>query len=264
MSANKQGIQLEKRQIKALLAFAGSAERNLDVVHFRVPAAGANLIVNVTDGHRALEVIFTTDDPHCVVGEWSVSVDFLSACYRALKAGQVLLLRVKKNGLRIGSLLDAETLEEKNTLTCPTEAASTQVTMKTISDIMRVAQDARQHRGSWYAVQGRYLADIKIVAQACGDKTAAVTIYPPQAPDQAIGFEAKTGGVTWTGLLMPVRVEAPGLPAQPDDDETDDPDGPDGEPVGVAEAVENLKEVLAEHGATLTVTTGDTAEGASA
>jgi hypothetical protein len=219
--ANKAGIQLEKPAIKALLAFAGESEK-FDHVHFRVAEQGANLIVNATDGHRALECVSTTEDPHCVVGEWAVARDFLSACYRALEAGQSCLLRVKKGGLRTASLLKTGSLEEAGAITWADEAASTQITMAQISDVLRIAQAARHHTGSWYAVQGRYLADLKLVTQACG-KLGAVTVYPPQSPIDPVGFEAKGDGVRWSGVVMPVRVEGPGESVA-DEDDADPPE----------------------------------------
>lgn len=221
MRANRQGIQIGKPAIKALLAFAGDDERT-NVVHFRVPEPGAKLFASVTDGKRACEAIAETEDPQCVSGEWAVDRAFLAACCRALEGDQVILLRVKKGGLRTASILDGTTLEEKGALTWADEAASTQITMEAIANVLRLAQAARTPtNGSWFAVQSRFLADLKLITQACG-KLGAVTVYPPQNSIDPIGFEASGDGVRWTGVVMPVRVEAPGASvADEDADEVD-------------------------------------------
>lgn len=253
--AKATGIEIERSAIKALITFAGEPERSLDVVHFRVDSPGADLLINATDGHRACEAVSRLSDPDCVVGEWAVSKDFLSACHRAAKSGQSLLLRVTPTGLRTASILDSEFLEI-GSITWKEEAASTQVTMKVITDLLREQAKARSLTGSWYAVQSGYLADLKLIAAACG-KDGAVTIYPPVDPVSAIGFEAEGMDVRWYGSVMPVRTEGPGERAVEPEPEAETQDGEveDGEE-SVGEAAAKLKETLKKHGATMTLVVG--------
>lgn len=176
MGANKQGIQLEKQQIRALLAFAGTDfERpQFNVVRFRVSEPGANLFANATDGHRAIQAVFEATDPHCVVGEWAVDREFLADACRSIKKGEVLLLRVKKNGLREAAYLNGETLDEKRSMKVPREAAATQMTFDTVFEVMKIAQDARRLTGSWYAVQGRFRKHGATVKITSGGETTEV------------------------------------------------------------------------------------------
>ena len=239
--AKATGIEIERSAIKALITFAGEPEALMDVVNFRVDAPGSDLIVNATNGHRACEAVSKGSDPDCISGEWAVSKDFLSACYRAAKNGQSLLLRVTPSGLRAASILDEE-LQEIGSINWKQEAASTQVTMKVISDVLREAAKARSLTGSWYAVQSEYLADLKLIAAACG-KGGAITIYPPPTPETGIGFEAQGLDVRWYGTVMPVRVDGPGERAS-------DPGGLDDDEES---AIDDLQTTLEKHGATLTV-----------
>lgn len=241
MKATRQGIELDKLELQALIAFTGDMERH-DGVHFRVSAASTEtrlrMVVTATDGHRLVEVEAHADED-ALEGEWAVAKELLQSCQKELVKDSLCILRVERAGLRKARIVMVEDNKTVMSLECPREAASTQISMDTILEISRTVRRERRLSGSWFAVQGSYFAEFQLVSKACG--IMPVSVYPPVGPDSPIGFEVQGVGGKWTGVLMPVRVIGPGEGLDED----------------VAEAVANMRDVLAENGATMEIVTAD-------
>jgi hypothetical protein len=223
MKATKHGIELNKAELTALLAFTNNDSENFAAVHFVVPAAGGKLEAVATDGTRAVEVYSSAEETDALAGEWLVACDFLDTCKSALKKGQVCTLRVSQTGVRSAVVTDVESGEEQATITWPREAASTQISIESIRKVSRIE---RRLAGSWFAVQAPYLKDIALMSAACGGEP--VTIYPPADEVSPLCFEASGYEARWSGVVMPVRVAAPGEGVDEEAEEHDPSEHSDG------------------------------------
>lgn len=242
MRASKLGIELDKNELVALLAFTGDHERS-DAVHFRVSSAPTEsklkMVVTATDGHRLVEVEAEADED-ALEGEWAVAKELLQSCQKELVKDSLCLLRVERAGLRKARIVGIEDNKTIMSLECPREAASTQMSMDAILEVSRNVRRDRRLSGSWFAIRGSYFAEFQLVSKACG--IMPVSVYPPTGPESPIGFEVMGVGGRWSGVLMPVRVIGPG-------------EGLDeGSGDAVADAVDQMRGALDEHGASMSVT----------
>jgi hypothetical protein len=244
MKATKHGIELNKAELTALLAFTNAQSEAYSAVHFVVPSAGGKLTAVATDGTRAVEVYSSAEETDALAGEWLVACDFLETCKSALKKGQICTLKVTKTGVRSAVVTDVESGEEQATITWPREAASTQISIESIRQVSRIE---RRLAGSWFAVQAPYLKDIALMSAACGGEP--VTIYPPADEISALCFEASGYEARWSGVVMPVRVAAPGEGVDEKAEEVD--------PSETADAVRNFAGTLKKVGATVTFEQGN-------
>lgn len=242
MRASKNGIEIGKAELVALLTFAGTKD-NTDHVYFGIRERRAKLVASATNGSRALEITTESDSADHVIGEWRVNRAFLEACSRVMESEGLCILLVTSSGLRKARIMDVESLAERATVSWHEEAASTQVTMENLATIITQAQLLAGHRGTWFALQGRYLGDMLVVSKACNK--APITLYPPSSHLDPVYFEATSDGAQWRGVMMPVRIEQPGGREEEDDDDALNS-------FGVNEAVQNFKDTLTEHGATVT------------
>jgi hypothetical protein len=250
MRASKSGIEIGKAELTALLTFAGSKE-GMDSVRFGVRGRREKLVASATDGKRALEITTESDSDDHVVGEWAVNRAFLEACGHVLESEGLCVLLVTSSGLRKARIMDVESLAERATISWHEEAASTQITIAGLAGIIHNARLLASHTGSWFAVQGRYLADMLVVSKAC-DK-APITIYPPSGPTDPMYFEATSDSAQWRGVIMPVTVTHPGGLIGEDDEHPDDIGSPE-------RAREALQRAADELGADISMTSFD-AEG---
>lgn len=251
MRASKIGIEVNKAELTALLTFAGSGEE--DWIYFGVRSPRAKLVASATDGKRALEITTESDSDDHVIGEWQIARAFLEACGRVVESEGLCVLLVTPTGLRKARVMDVESHAERATVSWHEEAASTQVSMATLSGIIQNAKLLAGHRGSWFALQGRYLADMNVVSRAC-DK-APITIYPPAGPIDPMYFEATSDGAQWRGCIMPVTVEQPGGRAD-DEEQPDDM----ASSRSVREAADQFRDTLDKHGMKLKVHVGTGAD----
>lgn len=202
MQATKEGIQINRAEIAALLAFVGDEER-FSAVQFRVNGSG-KLIASATDGKRAVEVTAQVDGAE--TGEWAIDRTFLEHMRRGCDEGETqALLKVTAKGLRIGIVQGIEDGSERARVTWPTEAANMQTTMDAIRGV--IGTDVALS-GSWFAVNPSYVKDLAIVAAAC-DK-CPISLFPGAEPSAAVHFEAAAVGGRWRGVIMPIVVKAPG------------------------------------------------------
>lgn len=244
MRASKNGIEVSKAELNALLTFAGGKE-GLDSVYFGIKHRGDRLVASATDGHRALEITTDADSADHVIGEWAVARAFLEACGSILDSEGVCILLVTAGGLRKARIMDVESLAERATVSWHEEAASTQMTIGKLTDVIRLARFNVAHSGTWFALQGRYLAEMLVVSKACGK--APITIYPPPNQMAPMYFEATSDGAQWRGCVMPCVVREPGGPLGDDDEQPDD----------IATAREILQRAADDLGADVTVSSFD-------
>lgn len=249
MRASKIGIEVTKSELNALLTFAGGGDR-LDNVYFGVKRPRDKLVASATDGHRALEITTESDSDDHVVGEWSIARAFLEACGSVLDSEGLCVLLVTPGGLRRARIMDVESLAERATISWHEEAASTQVTMDALSEVIRLARFNVSHHGTWFALQGKYLAEMLVVSKACGK--APITMYPPRSPSEPVYFEATSDGAQWRGAIMPCTVTGPGGNLADDDEQPDDMKGR-----SVADAREALQRAADEIGGDISMSTTD-------
>ena len=249
MRASKNGIEVTKPELTALLTFAGTKE-GTDGIYFGIRRPRGPLVANATDGKRALEITTESDSDNHVVGEWHVARAFLEGCSKILDAEGICILLVTSSGLRKARIMDVESLAERATVSWHEEAASTQITMDSLSQLITQAQLLASHRGSWFALQGRYLAEMLCVSRACNK--APISLYPPPDALSPMYFEATSDSSRWRGVIMPVRVREPGGALDDEDDGHFD-ESTEGDAGSVNAAVGAFKRTLEEHGATVTM-----------
>lgn len=68
MKATETGIEMNKAELTALLAFTGN-EEPFDCVYFAISAGDGKLNASATNGHRACEVFSQFGDEKAQVGE---------------------------------------------------------------------------------------------------------------------------------------------------------------------------------------------------
>lgn len=204
MKATEQGIELNRAELTALLAFTGE-NIPYSCVHFAVAAGSKKLAASATNGHRACDVVSQIEDDAATVGEWAVDREFLETCKRALAKGQICKLQVTPTGLKSAVIVEVESGQQRGTIGWPHDAASTQMSIEKIRSVTRID---RRLSGSWFAVNAAYLRDMALMSAACGGQP--VTVYPPADSISLIFFEASGYEAQWSGFVMPVRVDAPG------------------------------------------------------
>lgn len=240
MKATQDGIEISRPELTALIAFT-STDESFAWAHFSVQAR--KLMATATDGTRAVEAHSEVEDD-ALVGEWYVTREFLDTCRRTMQKGEICTLKVTKTGLKRAVITDIESGDQRSTITSPKDVSSTQVTIEAVRNVTRIE---RRMNGSWFAVQSQYLKDVAIVSAACGGKP--VTIYPPLDYLSPLCFEASGYEAKWCGVVMPVRVVAPGEEASEDEEE--------GRPkTELEEALDELHAAEEKHGVKVTIESG--------
>jgi hypothetical protein len=206
MRATKLGIEANKAELNALLAFTGD-DMKYATVYLRVNGAG-KLIASATDGKRAVEVTATAE-PGAERGEWTFDRTFIESIRRVLDAGETIaVIEVNQKGASKAVIKGIESGDRRTEIKCPTGHVSTQITMDNIHDVL----GKTEANGSWFAINALYLSDIQAVAKAA-DK-CPVSLFPGQTPDAPLTFEARSAEGAWRGVVMPVTVIGPGDQAE--------------------------------------------------
>lgn len=214
MKASKQGIEVSKAELSALLFFAGKADSA--VVKFRVDAKG-KLVVGATDGKRAAECEATAGDHER--GEWTVPGDYLELLRRGANKGRTdVLLKVDAKGLRHALLVGAASRDPAQEVVDKKNGTSTQVSMESLHKLVKGVQLS----GSWFAIVPKHVNKALDVICKAADG-CPVTLYPPQEPTEHVLFEASSEAGRWRGKLQPAVVEAPGGEADEPEEEPDEP-----------------------------------------
>lgn len=214
MKASKQGIEVSKAELSALLFFAGKADSS--VVKFRVDAKG-KLVVGATDGKRAAECEASAGDHER--GEWIVPGDYLELLRRGANKGRTdVLLKVDGKGLRHALLVGAASRDNQQEVIDKKNGTSTQVSMESLHKLVKGVQLS----GSWFAIVPKHVNKALDVVSKAADG-CPVTLYPPQEPTEHVLFEASSEAGRWRGKLQPAVVEAPGGEADEPEEESDEP-----------------------------------------
>lgn len=231
MQVTKEGIEINKAELTALLAFAGKEQYS--TVRFRVPPRGGRLTATATDGSRLVHAKAhePAEEDTGFAGDWGVPAEHLEGAKRALGAGEVCVLQVKKHHMDRAVIRDVVSGRQQSTVVFP-EAADTQTSFPAVDQITPV----ENLKGSWFAVQGRFLRDLNVLSRACGKHP--ITLHPPKDPIKPFGFSARGDTASWQGVIMPVEVVGPGDYSI--DDEDDDGPPPDRLNPDLDEAIERL------------------------
>lgn len=217
MKASKQGIEVSKAELSALLFFAGKADSS--VVKFRVDAK-AKLIAGATDGKRAAECEAPAGDHER--GEWTVPGDYLELLRRGANKGRTdVLLKVDSKGLKHALLVGASSRDPAQEVVDRKNGTSTQVSMDSLHKLVKDVQLT----GSWFAIVPKHVNKALDVICKAADG-CPVTLYPPQEPTDHVLFEASSEGGRWRGKLQPAVVTAPGDEAEEDEADEDEPGAP--------------------------------------
>lgn len=225
MQSTNKGIDFNKREGQALLAFTGDKEEHA-VVHFRIEKS--TLVAAATDSRHAVRCEANNDGAD--EGEWGVVREFLELCVSGLENGSakvpgtICRLIIKKTGIFEAHICDQESGKKMSEVKWHKNAASTQVSIDGITSTIPKAAE----RGSWYAVNPKeqtVLTKVSLASEKC-----PVTIFPPQDNLGPVIFEAKASNTVWRGIIMPVPTVGPGLAARPPEpatttEETTNPDG---------------------------------------
>lgn len=219
MKATKQGIEINKAELGALLLFAGKADSA--VVKFRIDAKG-KLFASATDGKRGTECEASGDGAE--KGEWLVPGSYLELLRRGLNKGRTeALLRTTAKGLRDAVLRGAIARDEQQEVLDKSNGTSTQVSMESLHKLVKDTPLA----GSWFAIVPKHInRPLDVISKATDG--CPVTLYPPTEPTGHLLFEATGDGGTWRGKLQPAAVLSPGERANdpepaPEDDDPRDP-----------------------------------------
>jgi hypothetical protein len=226
MRATDRGIELNKAELAALLAFCGD-DSKYGVVHFRINASG-KLIASASDGKRAIEC---TSEGLAQRGEWRCERSLIEACRRLTDAGESsVILRVTEKGLREVLIVAIADQSELGRYKVASDAVSTQVTMDAIhGEIGGTAADADiRLKGSWFALGVKSLVPMAAVEKAANG--CPVSLFPPKNPTSLVRFEAKSEGGTWVGVVAPITVRGPGDEAETDDEDPAPPGTESGSP----------------------------------
>ncbi|HEU4617283.1 MAG TPA: hypothetical protein VFV10_04545 [Gammaproteobacteria bacterium] len=215
MQATKKGIEINREELWALLAFTGDGEQYA-CVHFRVNGS-AKLEAAATDGKRSVECVGPAEG--AAPGEWAIDADFLELCRNACDAPEKsILIRLSSAGIR-----DAHVVDEQGEMIAPIgwhrAASSSQVTMSDVIVGLQVPSDAK-HMGSWCAIDPaavlRGLSRVRVAADDC-----PITLYPGPNPTAPMHFECRSEHGHWKGAIVPEKVIGPGSeadePPQPDE-----------------------------------------------
>lgn len=211
MQASKQGIEISKAELGALLFFAGGATKD-GVVKFRV-GASAKLTACATDGKSAVECEASAGD--CITGEWAVPASFLETLRRGINKGKTeAVIVVKETGLKHALLRGAASKDKQIAIEDESNGTSTQLSMAQVHNLVK----RPELEGSWFAILPKNLNRAIDVVHKAAD-SCPITVYPPKEATDSIRFEASCEGGRWRGTLPTAAVVAPGDEADEEEEE---------------------------------------------
>lgn len=210
MRCESRGIVIMKSEIAALVAFA-SSDKAHELSRVRFSVDGDRLTAYASDGSAAVEASgFSTGDTR---GEWAIGREFLEELKKLLGTDDRAVLMVSGASLHDARIEDKDG-KERSTVTWPRDAASTQITIEALRNVIKLPTKTRG-LARCSQIAGGYLAMIELCTRAAGYGIADV--YPAESARSPLTFQTGGGplGTTWTGVLMPA-------PTEPDDDEGDE------------------------------------------
>lgn len=224
MRADKSGIEGNKEEFTALLAFAGD-DTNFGVIRFRVNGS-RKLVVTASDGKRAVEHTANAEDAE--PGEWAFDRTFIEALRRQCDKGETVAVIQADNKKAKAIFRGVESTAERAEIKCPTTAFSTQVSIDAVHGL--VSGEGDNLTGSWFAFNPAHLADLDKVSKAANG--CPISQLPPKEPGELVRFKASSDRGMWRCCFKPTLVMAPGEEAETDEP---DPEAP-GTPQGLAGA----------------------------
>lgn len=216
MRADKSGIECNKEELTALLAFAGD-DTNFGVIRFRVNAI-RKLVVTATDGKRAVEHTANAQDAE--PGEWAFDRTFIEALRRQTDKGETVAVIQADNKKAKAIFRGVESTAERLELKCPATQFSTQVSIDAVHDTV-ASKDSERLEGSWFAFNPAFIADLDKVSKAADG--CPMSIIPPVDSGAMVHFRASSERGLWRGCFKPTPVMVPGEEAETDEP---DPDAP--------------------------------------
>lgn len=210
MKSTKDGLSLSRKELTALLAFAGQeeADKNKWGVQFRTE--GDKCFARATNGYAGFELEGINDGLHD--GLWMVARKFLVDGQKELESKQVLRLEFKGASLHEGTVLENDA--ELGRWQSAKDVAITQISFPWDDDF-RLPTTSRKI-AHCCAVSTPYLKLIIFAAKAVGVELAH--FYSPKEKDGelifTVGDENSTSGM---GFIKPLPVAA--AESEDDDDE---------------------------------------------
>lgn len=206
MRATRDGIVLDKAELKALLEFSHAAPDSMHaVVHFEV--SGEHVHAYATTTARSVEVQGVAEsDAH--EGVWSVYRDFLVACHKLIGSEQHLVLEVSHSSLNravvMGEGEDGE-LVECASMTWPRDASVSQSGFTAEGFRRYVQLPAVARRVKCVTVSAAHLGALAVVSKAAGE---SVDLYVGKDRSDPLFFRFDGDFTTWTGSIVPRRSPA--------------------------------------------------------
>lgn len=205
MKADERGLWISKAEIAALLAFTGPAEEPpLHAV--RLTVKKRSIWCYASDGRRAIEVN-AASDTDAVEGEWIVTPPFLDSLKKILGTDHLAVIELTPTGITRADIVsvDDETgnVEDIASVTWPENAASTQVTIDALREVIKIPRTERSVK--CITLPGSQLAALAVVVKATGRE--AIDVYPPKLVTEPVVFRAEGAATTWLGVIMPCRDE---------------------------------------------------------
>jgi hypothetical protein len=213
MRATAKGIEINREELWALLAFTGDSEQ-YSAIHFRVNGR-SKLEAAATDGKKSVECIAKAEQAEPI--EIAIDAGYLEKCRAALASGEALIIELGPKGVKNIAIVDLESGKKiMPTIGWNRDAATTQVTMGTIVGGLKLPSD-KNHTGTWAAFDPaawKALDRIKVATDGC-----PVTQWPPVNPSSPLYFEARSDEGHWKASVLPEKVLGPGEERDEPEDE---------------------------------------------
>lgn len=206
MRATRDGIVLDKAELKALLEFAHAAPDSMHaVVHFTV--SGEHVRAYATTTERSIEAQGVAESD-AQEGVWTVFRDFLAACHKLIGTGQHLVLEVSHSSLNravvMGESEDGD-LVECASMTWPRDASVSQSGFTAEGFRSYVQLPAVARRVKCVTVSASHLGALAVVSKAAGE---SVDLYVGKDRSDPLFFRFDGDSTTWTGSITPLRSRA--------------------------------------------------------
>jgi len=203
MHCNKEGISLDRKELRALLEVASKESDDRDKFGILFRVTGEKVYASATNGRVALEAFGIGDGAHSD-GEWFVSREALVEGKKLLAGKQVLRLEFK--GASLNHVRVEENGLELSSLSWPKDVAVAQCSFPAVKKDLKIPRRKREI-GHCHSVAAAYLAVVELVADAAGVEFA--DCYPPENSDQPYVFQCGADEeTTWTGSILPLKTSA--------------------------------------------------------
>jgi hypothetical protein len=203
MQADKNGIALSRKELRALLEVAAKEQESRDLygVHFRIE--GEKVFARASNGRISLQFEGISDGK-LASGEWLVTRKFLVDGKKELEGKQVLTLEFSGKSLHDGVIRENGVALLR--VTAESDAAVAQASFPAIEKHVKIPS-SRREIAHCTAVGSAYLKAVQYAADAVG--VEHVDWYPPKDADSpvvfVVGSDKDTSAI---GCIMPVPTDA--------------------------------------------------------